>query len=371
MIYSERNGQNTSSIIIPMEHSTKRKFINCKHYNEFNDEIMKYDYNQIKKEFVTDSSLIKIPVTINPSKIANEFTNDFKLDWQQNNDRRFSKNLPYSFASFLNQKRQSYRNIPDLFQKQPNHKNVPEQLYHLYETQDAFGNPLKQFEMEVEISEQPLLNISKKHLSTNYDQYNRNLNDDIGLSLISDNFTSKSKLKLKDGHYTESQPEYLQPSSNNIFNDTELLRHHCDSLSVRSEIPTQLKVQESTIRTELNENKISVNESKNISEKTASKLSEVLSTMNCQRLEMTAKERPRDNNRELMIEEGKNFENIFEKLKADNNGGVNNAGITSIKPILHTSSRRSSIRKKVQFPVEWPQVIALEHRLLIDDFHLV
>ncbi|VIO95616.1 Uncharacterized protein BM_BM7823 [Brugia malayi] len=266
MIYSERNGQNTSSII-PMEYSTKRKFINCKYYNEFNDEIMN--------------------------------------------------------------------------------------------------------EMEVEISEQPLLNISKKHLSTNYDQYNRNLNDDIGLSLISDNFKSKSKLKLKDGHYTESQPEYLQPSSNNIFNDTELLRHHCDSLSVRSEIPTQLKVQESTVRTELNENKISVNEGKNISEKTASKLSEVLSTMNCQRLEMTAKERSRDNNRELMIEEGKNFENIFGKLKADNNGGVNNAGITSIKPILHTSSRKSSIRKKVQFPVEWPQVIALEHRLLIDDLHLV
>uniref|UniRef100_A0AAF5RX21 Uncharacterized protein n=2 Tax=Wuchereria bancrofti TaxID=6293 RepID=A0AAF5RX21_WUCBA len=370
MIHSERNGQNTS--IIPMEHSSKRNVINCK---ESSDEIMKYDYSQIKKEFVRDSSLIEIPMTTNTSKIAD----DNRTDWQRSNDRRFSKNLPYSFASSLNQKRQPYRNIPDLCQKQSNHRKVPERLYHLYETQDAFGNPLTQFEMELEqlLPQLSLLNISKKHLSTNYDEYNRNLNDNIGLSLISENFTPKSKLKLKDGNYAESQSKYLQhnseSSSNNIFNDAEILRHHCDSLHIRSEIPTQLKIQGSIVRTKLDENKISIDGAKNVCEKTASKLSEILptmssSTMNCQQLQLTAKKR--SYNQELMVEKEKNFEEL-KNCNTDNDEVVNNAGTISIKPILHISSRKNSFKKKVQFPVEWPQVIALEHRLLINDLHLV
>ncbi|VDM14455.1 unnamed protein product [Wuchereria bancrofti] len=92
------------------------------------------------------------------------------------------------------------------------------------------------------------------------------------------------------------------------------------------------------------------------------------STMNCQQLQLTAKKR--SYNQELMVEKEKNFEEL-KNCNTDNDEVVNNAGTISIKPILHISSRKNSFKKKVQFPVEWPQVIALEHRLLINDLHLV
>ncbi|EJD75549.1 hypothetical protein LOAG_17333 [Loa loa] len=241
-------------------------------------------------------------------------------------------------------------------------------------------------DMEIEISEQLLprlssLNISKKHLSTNYNANNKNLMENFGLPLIPENFSTRSRLENGDRkepmpeHYSHySLQHYSQPSTN-IFSDVDILRHACDLLYIRSAIPTLLiptslkKLQESIVRTKPDAIKISADGTKCFPEKTASEYSELPSNMspatNSQQLEVTAE-------KELMEKEG-NLENTLEELRicSTDTDGIHSVGTISMKSILHKSSRKNSLGKKVHFPAEQPRVIALEHRLLIENLHLV
>lgn len=130
MINCWRNEQPTSTTrldlnLIPMKESFKKATTNCDHRRS---KVAKYDYKQIEKEFASDSFLRKIPsVTINP-KIINESTKE-----QRKNDRKFLKHLIGSSMYYSNHQWKQSRSTP-------NYRKVPEQLYHLYETQDAFGN---------------------------------------------------------------------------------------------------------------------------------------------------------------------------------------------------------------------------------------
>ncbi|KAL3997487.1 hypothetical protein ACH3XW_11110 [Acanthocheilonema viteae] len=130
-----------NSNLIPMQESFEKTATNCGYYSDHhNDEIAKYDYNQIEKEFANDISLRKIPLITNDSKIIDKSTNGQR----KKNDRRFLEHLAGSFAYSSSNQQQQYRSTTDLCEVQMNHSKVPEQLYHLYETQDAFGNLLEQ-----------------------------------------------------------------------------------------------------------------------------------------------------------------------------------------------------------------------------------
>ncbi|KAM3721698.1 Light-harvesting complex stress-related protein 3.2, chloroplastic [Dirofilaria immitis] len=247
-------------------------------------------------------------------------------------------------------------------------------------------------EMEIEISEQFLSSISpsdvsKKSLSTDFDENSSNSKENFSLSLTPENFSFESK--VRDGNHMELLVEYPQQcsqSSTNIFSDTDILRH---SLYVQSVIPTSLKkVQESVAHKKSVEikkpNIISTDEMKNF-KKISSEHLKVLqikksSTVNYGQLEMTAKQALQ---RQELTEKEENFENILQKLKNRNKKIGENAALEEIdkirsaitvplKSILHISSRKSDLTREVRFPAEEPQVIALEHRLLIiDDLNLV
>ncbi|VDK77834.1 unnamed protein product [Litomosoides sigmodontis] len=113
------------------------------HYNDHhrNDEATKYDYNQIEKEFANDSSLRSIPSMTTDRKIIDKCTNG---QGTSSKECRFLEHLVSSSARSSNHQQRLCRNWPDLREVQRNHRNVPEQLYHLYETQDAFGNLMEQ-----------------------------------------------------------------------------------------------------------------------------------------------------------------------------------------------------------------------------------
>ncbi|MCP9260856.1 hypothetical protein DINM_004130 [Dirofilaria immitis] len=325
----------------------------------------------IKKEAliqnISDLSLGEILVITNNPKIIGE--------------SKSQKIIHLGFSEHLvglNQQRQQYRSMPDLCQVRSNHREVPGQLYH--------------FEMEIEISEQFLSSISpsdvsKKSLSTDFDENSSNSKENFSLSLTPENFSFESK--VRDGNHMELLVEYPQQcsqSSTNIFSDTDILRH---SLYVQSVIPTSLKkVQESVAHKKSVEikkpNIISTDEMKNF-KKISSEHLKVLqikksSTVNYGQLEMTAKQALQ---RQELTEKEENFENILQKLKNRNKKIGENAALEEIdkirsaitvplESILHISSRKSDLTREVRFPAEEPQVIALEHRLLIiDDLNLV
>lgn len=149
MIHSGRDEQHASitridSNLTPVKQPFKRTAASCEQYSDLSDGIAKYDYNQIEKEFARDSFLTAIPVVTTDPKMVDESMNGFTVHWQKTTDCRFSEHLAGSSAYPLNQQWQQYRSTPDLCQMQLNHREVPEQLYHLYETQDAFGNLLAQ-----------------------------------------------------------------------------------------------------------------------------------------------------------------------------------------------------------------------------------
>lgn len=225
-------------------------------------------------------------------------------------------------------------------------------------------------EMKIEISEQILLNTSKKHLSRNYDEENENFKGNFGSSLIPENFTLSSR--LKDDRHMEPISEYLQYYSQpftNMFNDADTLRHVSN---VQSLLPTSLirtspkKIQESDINTKSGEINISTDRMK-FPETTISKHSEILvkmlPTMDSQQLKVTTDKRQYG---QEFVEE----ENLGNTLKELRNSSTRSSQMTPIKSILHMSSRKNRLRKKVRFPTEWSGVSALEHRLLINDLNL-
>lgn len=238
--------------------------------------------------------------------------------------------------------------------------------------------------MEIEKSEQAFsrlspLNVSKKHISTDYDEKNKNFVKNFSLPIIPENFTLESR--LKSDRYMKSLPKYLQhysQPSTNIFNDTDILRHVCDSLHVQSVLPTSMlstslkKVQDSFICAKSDENDIFADRIKNVlSETSISEYSEVpmkISSITAsQQLNMIADKRPCRH--ELMEKEG-NLKNASDELRSSDMDmySIRNARTIPIKPILHMSSRKRTVKKKVRFPSQWPKVIALEHhRLFIDD----
>ncbi|VDO30302.1 unnamed protein product [Onchocerca flexuosa] len=348
---------------------------------------IKYDYNQIEKESARDHPFLEeISLVKNDPEIIGESTNGCAVHQQKIIRRGFSEHLAGLSTYTSNQQYQQCKSIPDLCQVQSNHREVPEQLYHLYETQDAFGNPLAQLEMEAEMNEQILSPLSSldisKNLNTDHDEHDKNLMKNFGLPLILEHFSPESR--LESGNHTkqplECLQQYSQPSID-IFNDVDILRNACASQCVRSVIPISLnKMQESVVHIPdeiKNLNFISADETKNILKKTASEYSEVFptkipSTTNSGQLKVTAERR---SEKQLMEKEG-NLENIFEKLKSCDMDTEKNTELqkldntrsaitTSLKPILHMSTRKSSLSKKVRFPAERPQVIALDHRLFL------
>ncbi|OZC04887.1 hypothetical protein X798_08157 [Onchocerca flexuosa] len=351
------------------------------------NEVAKYDYNQIEKESARDHPFLEeISLVKNDPEIIGESTNGCAVHQQKIIRRGFSEHLAGLSTYTSNQQYQQCKSIPDLCQVQSNHREVPEQLYHLYETQDAFGNPLAQLEMEAEMNEQILSPLSSldisKNLNTDHDEHDKNLMKNFGLPLILEHFSPESR--LESGNHTkqplECLQQYSQPSID-IFNDVDILRNACASQCVRSVIPISLnKMQESVVHIPdeiKNLNFISADETKNILKKTASEHSEVFptkipSTTNSGQLKVTAERR---SEKQLMEKEG-NLENIFEKLKSCDMDTEKNTELqkldntrsaitTSLKPILHMSTRKSSLSKKVRFPAERPQVIALDHRLFL------
>lgn len=200
--------------------------------------------------------------------------------------------------------------------------------------------------------------------------------ENFGLPLIPENFSPGSR--LKDDNHTRPLPAYFQHyslPSTNTFNDADILRHACGSLYVRPVIPISLeKVLKSAACTKSDKIKISAGGIKNIPEKTASEYSKDPARLspikNSKQLELTAGKR---SHRQEMMEKEENLENISEELRSHNTDtdSIQSAGSSPIRSILHMSSQKSNVRKKVQFPAEWPRVIALEHRLLIDDLSSV
>uniref|UniRef100_A0A0R3RUI7 Enhancer of mRNA-decapping protein 3 n=1 Tax=Elaeophora elaphi TaxID=1147741 RepID=A0A0R3RUI7_9BILA len=359
------------SNLIPIKESFKRTAIS---YNDHHtDEVAKYDYNQIEKEFANDLSLRKFSSVKIDQKMIDKFT---KGQRTSDRDRRFLEHLTSSFAPPSNHQRKQCRSTPNLCEVQFDQREVPEQLYHLYETQDAFGNLLQQFETENEIKEQIPPRSSSLNLSTYHDEKHGDFMQNFGLPLIPENLTQR--LRFKEDNHRES--EYLhhhsQPSTE-IFNDADILRYTCDSLYAPSVlIPTSSnKVQESVISTKSDEIEISADVIKNVPpEKTALEYSEVPveipPAMNSQQL-MVINEEKEKPSRQKSVKKTENFESTLEELKCSDTDiySIRSGEVISIKPILHTLSRKSSLRKKVRFPIESPRVIALEHRLLIDDFH--
>ncbi|VDK77835.1 unnamed protein product [Litomosoides sigmodontis] len=214
--------------------------------------------------------------------------------------------------------------------------------------------------MKIEISEQVLLNTSKKHLSRDYDEENGNFMWSFGQSLIPENFTLSSR--LKDDRYMEPVSECLQYNSKpstNAFNDADTLRRVSN---VRSVLPTSMllctslkKLQESNINTESGEINIPTNKMTNICpETTASEHTGIPMSVTTDGQEF--------------VEE----EDVASTLKELRNSSMDiysarSSRMIPIKSILRMSSERNKLRKKVQFSAEWPRVLALEHRLLIDD----
>ncbi|CAG9534087.1 unnamed protein product [Cercopithifilaria johnstoni] len=387
MLNPWRNEQPTStarldSNFIPMKESfkkTARSYEQCSDHHS--NEVAKYDYNQIEEEFANDLYLRKIPsMTINTEVI------DENTSGQRTSNSRFLGHLVGSFAHPSNYQQQQYRNIRNICEVKSNHRKVPEQLFHLYETRDAFGNLLEQFKVKIEMSEeiQPgllSLNAPKKCLSTDYDENNRNFAENFGLSLIPEKFTAKSR--LKDDKHTKSLPQYFQhysQPSTDIFNDTNILRHVCYSPYVRSALPTSLipislkKVQDSVTGTKSSGIDISANRIRNdFPEKTISEHSNVsmkiCPTMNFQQLKVADEKRPY--RQELVEKKEENLGNTLEELRNcdTNTYSIRSAGTIPIKSILHISPGKSNLRKKVRFPMEWPR--ALDHRLLIDDLYSI
>lgn len=116
--------------------------MSSQHYNDHrSDEVTKYDYNQIDKEFANDLFVRNIPSMTTDPKIIGKCTNRQRTS---SKERRFLEYLVGSSPYSSNHQQQLCRNWPDLCEVQSNHRNVPEQLYHLYETQDAFGNLIEQ-----------------------------------------------------------------------------------------------------------------------------------------------------------------------------------------------------------------------------------
>ncbi|VDK64227.1 unnamed protein product [Onchocerca ochengi] len=357
------NAQNvdTSHWSAPNTKKAVKKKVSNQNISDSSNEVAKYDYNQIEKK----SFLGEISVVRNDPKIIGESTSDGSAVHRQKIIRHeFSEHL----ADLATYPSNQCKKTPDLCQVR---------------------------EMETEMSEQLLsplssLDISKKHLNNDYDEHDKNLMKNFGLPLILENFSPESR--LKKGNHTNSSLEYLQQYSQpsiDIFNDVDILRHACASQYVRSVIPISLnKMQESVVHIPdeiKNLNFISADETKNILKKTASEHSEVFPTKipsitNSGQLKVTAEKRPE---RQQLMEKEENLENISEKLKNCNMEIGKNTALqkldntrsaitTSLKPILHMSSRKSNLSKKVRFPAEQPQVIALDHRLLlIDDLDLI
>ncbi|KAL3997486.1 hypothetical protein ACH3XW_11105 [Acanthocheilonema viteae] len=223
--------------------------------------------------------------------------------------------------------------------------------------------------MEIKMDEQILsqlssFNVSKKHLSIDSNEKNRNLVKNFGPSLILDNFILRSR--LKNAKRTEALPEYFQHYSQpfaNTFNDADTLRHVCDSPYIPPTLPTSLipislrDAEKSIITTKSDEiNMKSADRIKNVLlEKDSLEHLEVPAkislTINSRQLNVTAEKK---SNKQKLVEKEENLENSLEELGSSsvNSYSIENEAMIPIKSILHMSSRKSRLRKKVRFPTE-------------------
>lgn len=239
-------------------------------------------------------------------------------------------------------------------------------------------------EMEIDVKERVVPEVSsldflKGNLETNNDGKAKNLTENPGQSLLSVDFTRKLK-------GNERLPIYLQHNckpSTGTFNDANFLRHSSysvDSQSVPSERPAPLiptsseEAHESIFLSKAYEIKMSGDINKNIPENTASEYFEALTPMssptNSQQLQVIAKNRTDSQD---IMEKEVNFGNTSEgsRIRDAVADSVPSIVTAPVKSILYLSSEKRRLRKKVQFLVGGPRVIALEHRLLFDDFHSV
>uniref|UniRef100_A0A915PRA7 Uncharacterized protein n=1 Tax=Setaria digitata TaxID=48799 RepID=A0A915PRA7_9BILA len=343
--------------------SSHRMMTDCEQYNKLNDEDGKYKYKQTEKKFVTEPSLEKVSIVTTDQKLIDE---SVSVPQQKTIHCGSLEHLP----------------IHNWDYQQLNKSEVPEQLYHLYETQDAFGNPLIQCEMEFETNEQ----LSSQLPSLIVSKDNESLAGN-GLPLIHSHFSPVSN--LRDANYKESLLRYLQQYPH-VFNDATTLGRMCGSLYSQSAIPlSQNRVKENIVclKTGGTEKSsvILMDGIESVLGKTAADDQKVLTkmfpAMNLKQLEVSTEKRQC---KQELMEKVENMTDSFEKVRNRNMNidigkdvplqrleSVQNSRNNPVKSILHIPFRKSNLRKKVQFPSEQPQVMALEHRLLIDNPDLI
>lgn len=147
MVRCSSNGQNASIAPVDSILTPTKQFLNKPptNYMKFSGQLAKYDSNENEEEFLADpSSTAGLPVMAGGQKMNCELMNCVTEHCQKGNDHMFCAslaNLPEHHHP-VHQRQQCIS--PHSFHVQRNQRKVPEQVYHLYETQDAFGNLLQQ-----------------------------------------------------------------------------------------------------------------------------------------------------------------------------------------------------------------------------------